>query len=173
MDWPSPLSASRLRRFKFRFASVRKFSMKKIALLFCLVLPISMAHAADNFGKITLAENSARNLKSVMDEYKDGATAPVLVKGTVKKVCEKKGCWMTLEDQGENVRVFFKGYSFFVTQKIKDKTALAEGVLLKKIRTVAEQKHLLEDAGESAQTIAAVKADKVVFEFEASGIKSL
>lgn len=147
--------------------------MKNIALLFSLILPLSTIHAADNFGTITLAEASARSLKPLMDEYKDGTTSAVLVKGTVKKVCEKKGCWMTLEDQGENVRVFFKGYSFFVTEKLKNKTVLAEGVLLKKARTVAEQKHLLEDAGESRETIAAVKAEKVFFEFEASGIKAL
>lgn len=80
---------------------------------------------------------------------------------------------MVLEDQGESVRVFFKDHSFFVTQKIKDKAALAEGILHKKVRTVAQQKHLLEDAGESAKTIAAVKEDKVFFELEATGIKAL
>lgn len=147
--------------------------MKTFGLLVSLALPATFAHANEKFGQLTLAESSARPLKTVMSEYKEGANAPVLVKGTVKKVCEKKGCWMTLEDQGESVRVFFKGYSFFVTQKIKDRTALAEGVLLKKVRTEAEQKHLLEDAGESAKTIAAVKGDKVFFEFEATGIKAL
>jgi hypothetical protein len=173
MHWPFLFAASKLKSFSFSFASLRKFLMKKMVLLFSLLLPLSTAQAADNFGTITLAEGSARSLKPLMDEYKDDSNAAVLVKGTVKKVCEKKGCWMTLEDQGENVRVFFKGYSFFVTQKLKDKNILAEGVLLKKTRSVAEQKHLLEDAGESAQTIAAVKAEKVFFEFEASGIKVL
>lgn len=148
--------------------------MKKIVLMFSLAFPVSIAHAAsESFGKLTLAEGSARNLKSVMDDYKEDSTTPVLVKGTVKKVCEKEGCWMILEDQGQSVRVFFKNHSFFVTQKIKDKPALAEGILHKKVRTVAEQKHLLQDAGESAKAIEAVKADKVFFELEATGIKAL
>ncbi|HYX33762.1 MAG TPA: DUF4920 domain-containing protein [Oligoflexus sp.] len=147
--------------------------MKKIILPFSLVLSFSMAHAAENFGKLTLAESSARPLKSVVAEYKEGSATPVLVKGTVKKVCEKEGCWMTLEDGGEQVRVFFKNHSFVVTNKLKDKTALAEGLLTKKVRSVSDQKHLLKDAGESAQAIDAVKADKIFYEFEATGIKAL
>lgn len=147
--------------------------MKKVVLLVSLALPASLTHAAENFGKLTLAETSAKPLKTVLTEFKDGSSSPVLVQGTVKKVCEKEGCWMVLEDQGESVRVFFKGHSFFVTKKIKDKAALAEGILHKKVRTIAEQKHLLEDAGESAKTIAAVKEDKVFFELEATGIKAL
>lgn len=147
--------------------------MKRLVLFVSLVLPATFAHAEEKFGKLTLADSSARPLKSVMSEYKEGASTPVLVKGTVKKVCEKKGCWMVLEDQGESVRIFFKDYSFFVTQKIKDKSALAEGVLLKKVRTEKEQKHLAEDAGESAKTIAAIKGDQTFFEFEATGIKAL
>lgn len=147
--------------------------MKKFALFFSLALPATLTQAAENFGKLTLPETSVKPLKTALTEYKEGASSPVLVKGTVKKVCEKEGCWMVLEDQGESVRVFFKGHSFFVTQKIKDKAALAEGVLHKKVRTVAQQKHLLEDAGESAKTIAAVKEDKVFFELEASGVKAL
>jgi hypothetical protein len=147
--------------------------MKKFALLVSLLLPASLSHAAENFGKLTLAENSARPLKSALADYKEGSKQPILVKGTVKKVCEKEGCWMVLEDQGEQLRVFFKDHSFFVTQKIKDKPALAEGILHKKVRSVAQQKHLLEDAGESARTIAAVKEDKVFFELEATGIKAL
>ncbi|HET9236819.1 MAG TPA: DUF4920 domain-containing protein [Oligoflexus sp.] len=147
--------------------------MKAFVLLATLMLPSSFVHAAESYGKLTLAPTAAKPLKTVLSEYKDGSAAPVLVQGTVKKVCEKEGCWMVLEDQGESVRVFFKDHSFFVTQKIKDKAALAEGILHKKTRTVAQQKHLLEDAGESAKTIAAVKEDKVFFELEATGIKAL
>jgi len=147
--------------------------MKVCVLLATLMLPSSFVHAAESYGKLTLAATSAKPLKAALSEYKDGGAAPILVQGTVKKVCEKEGCWMVLEDQGESVRVFFKDHSFFVTQKIKDKAALAEGVLHKKVRTVAQQKHLLEDAGESAKTIAAVKEDKVFFELEATGIKAL
>lgn len=41
----------------------------------------------------------------------------VVVEGTVRKACEKKGCWMELaaEDAaGPGVRVTFKDYGFFV-----------------------------------------------------------
>jgi hypothetical protein len=147
--------------------------MKKIALLISLVLPATFTQAAESFGKLTLAETAAKPLKTAISEYKDGKATPVLVKGTVKKICEKEGCWMIIEDQDASARVFFKDHSFFVTQKIKDKTALAEGVLVKKVRTVTQQKHLLEDAGESAKAIAAVKEDKVFFELEATGLKAL
>lgn len=147
--------------------------MKKFALGLCLVLSASLAHAAETFGKLTLKDSSATSLKLAVDQFKENQSTPLLVKGTVQKVCEAEGCWMTLEDKGTSVRVFFKDHSFLVTQKLKGQTALAEGVLRKKVRSVADQKHLAKDAGAPEAEIAAIKADKTFYEFEATGVKAI
>ncbi len=143
-------------------------------LFFFFLLATPKVHAADlSFGKITLQDSSAMSLKLALDQYQEGQSTGLLVKGTVKKVCEEKGCWLSLEDQGRSVRVFFKNYGFFVSNKIKDKPVLVEGTLLRKVRTVAEQKHLAKDSGEAPAVIDAIKDDKTFFEFEASGVKAI
>ena len=61
----------------------------------------------------------------------DGKT--VLVEGTVRKACERKGCWMELAsgtgDKNPGVRVTFKDYGFFVPLDSAGSQARVEGVL--------------------------------------------
>lgn len=61
----------------------------------------------------------------------DGKT--VLVEGTVRKACERKGCWMELaadgKDKSPGVRVTFKDYGFFVPLDSAGAQARVEGVL--------------------------------------------
>jgi len=57
----------------------------------------------------------------------------VLVEGTVRKACERKGCWMELaadgKDKSPGVRVTFKDYGFFVPLDSAGSQARVEGVL--------------------------------------------
>ena len=61
----------------------------------------------------------------------DGKT--VLVEGTVRKACERKGCWMELataaDAKGPGVRVTFKDYGFFVPLDSAGSQARVEGVV--------------------------------------------
>ncbi|WP_163996094.1 DUF4920 domain-containing protein [Pyxidicoccus caerfyrddinensis] len=61
----------------------------------------------------------------------DGKT--VLVEGTVRKACERKGCWMELaadtQDKSPGVRVTFKDYGFFVPLDSAGSKARVEGVV--------------------------------------------
>lgn len=142
-----------------------------IALL-CL-LPSLPLQGAESFGDFQKPPLSARPLPEVLAEKSSGNGELRAIEGRVQKVCEKKGCWMTLEDKGQSVRVVFKGYSFFVPLKWEGQRVIAEGVLKSSEQSVAAQKHLLEDAGASPQEIAAVKQAKRVFEFEANAVRSL
>lgn len=50
------------------------------------------------------------------------------VKGTVNKVCEKKGCWMTLaQTDGEGIMIRFKDYKFFMPNDIVGKGVVLQG----------------------------------------------
>ncbi|MBX7101947.1 MAG: DUF4920 domain-containing protein [Myxococcaceae bacterium] len=59
----------------------------------------------------------------------DGKT--VALKGTVRKACERKGCWMELataaDAKGPGVRVTFKDYGFFVPLDSAGRKAQVEG----------------------------------------------
>jgi hypothetical protein len=67
----------------------------------------------------------------------------VRVEGTVRKACERKGCWMELADgpQGAGVRVTFKDYGFFVPVDSAGASARVEGVVQVKELSEATAKH--------------------------------
>lgn len=43
--------------------------MKAFVLLATLMLPSSLVHAGESYGKLTLADKSARPLKAALSEY--------------------------------------------------------------------------------------------------------
>jgi hypothetical protein len=70
----------------------------------------------------------------------DGKT--VALEGTVRRACERKGCWMELampkSDKGPGVRVTFKDYGFFVPTDSAGRTAKVEGVV--KVAELSEER---------------------------------
>ncbi len=79
----------------------------------------------------------------------------VKVAGTIKQVCRKKGCWMTLAGQSPKARarVTFKDYSFFAPFDSGGHAALIEGTVEVKTLSEAERKHLADDAGSTVDQI--------------------
>lgn len=137
-------------------------------MLSSLFLTAALASTALTYGEpITLKEKTG--LAQAMQ------TAPgeseVLIEGRIKKICEKKGCWLTLQDGDAEVRVTFKDYAFFVPKDSGGKAVLAQGRLVEKTESVGEQKHMLEDAGASKKELAAIKEPKKVKSFVASGVQ--
>lgn len=92
------------------------------------------------------------------------------VSGTVNEVCQVKGCWLTMGEGENSMRVKFKDYGFFVPKDCAGKTAYLKGVMKKETVSVDEQKHYLEDAGASEEEIAAVTEDEVQLSFMADGV---
>jgi hypothetical protein len=146
--------------------------MRKLFLAALLSAQAVAANKAEVYGKFINEKAPVVTLPKAIAEFKEGAT-PIHTEGTVKKVCQMKGCWMTLEDQGKSVRVVFKGYSFFVGKTLEGKKVLTEGVLQKKTETVERQKHLLEDGGASKEEIAKVKEPLETYQFEATAVRTI
>ena len=99
----------------------------------------------------------------------------IIVKTTVTEVCPKKGCWMKVKGStpGEQVRVTFKDYGFFVPTELVGKDVVLQGKYIKHVESIEEQKHLLKDAKRPQSEIDAVTAPKETFRFIASGVKDL
>lgn len=149
--------------------------MKKsftLSLLTIMSFSFSSQLRAEVFGKFVDDKKPAQSLSKLISEGKTGDSL-VMAQGTVKQVCEKEGCWMTLEDQGKSVRVKFKDHSFMVGKKLIGKKVKTEGVLQKKIQSVAEQKHYLEDAGASKAEIEKIKTPLETYSFEANAVATL
>lgn len=96
----------------------------------------------------------------------------VAVKGKVTEVCDKKGCWLTVEtDNNEKFFVKMKDYAFFVPTALKGKNVILEGTAETKIISVEEQKHYAEDAKKSEAEINAISKPQEEIRFVANGIK--
>lgn len=93
------------------------------------------------------------------------------VKGKVVSVCEKKGCWMTLENTGgEKVMVKFREYAFFMPKDIVGKEVVLDGEANLEEVSVKQLQHYAADAGKSKQEIAKIKAPKKELNFVAKGV---
>lgn len=99
----------------------------------------------------------------------------VIIKTTVAEVCPKKGCWMKVQGAkaGEQMRVTFKDYGFFVPTELNGKEVALQGRYVKHTESVEEQKHLMQDAKRPQSEIDAVTKPKETLRFVATGVKKL
>ncbi len=98
-------------------------------------------------------------------------SVPVKLVGTVNSSCQKKGCWMKMDiGNGEEMRVSFKDYGFFVPKNLNGETAIVDGYAFVDTIDVDFLKHLAEDAGKSEEEIAAITEPEVSVNFVANGV---
>lgn len=105
-----------------------------------------------------------------MMEDKDSAT--VKITGTIIETCSKKGCWMTVDlGQGDEMRVTFKDYGFFVpTDGVQGKKVYFEGLAKKEVTDVKTLRHYAKDAGKSEEEIAMITGPRSELNFIASSV---
>ena len=95
----------------------------------------------------------------------------IKVQGEIEEVCQKKGCWMTMQlANGDKMRIVFKDYEFFVPKDASGKQAVLQGTAKRKTTSVEDLKHYAEDEGKSAEEIAAITQPKEEIEFVAEGV---
>lgn len=107
---------------------------------------------------------------SAMEKENKKISNDICVRGKVESVCKKKGCWLQLVDGKTSVKVKFKNYGFFVPLSLRGKSIQAAGQLELTKVTVAERRHLLEDAGASKAEIEKITSPSIELRFEASGL---
>lgn len=155
-------------------------TLKKLALLStaCILLMSSgnmKAHKGNNikeapfYGK-DISAKKAISLDDVTKNFAKYDGKEVIFDAKVGKVCVKKGCWMTLENKVGSTRVKFKDYKFFVPISLVGKKVRVSGIVSRKMLSVKEAKHYMEDAG-----IKNPKVTKPVAEYSvmATGVKQL
>lgn len=102
------------------------------------------------------------------DKYNDG---DFVIEASVESVCSKKGCWMTLKGTEKPFRVKFQDYSFFVPVSLKGKRVLVNGQVKRKIMSIKERRHYLEDAGASKAEINAITTPSYEYQIIAKGVR--
>lgn len=93
---------------------------------------------------------SAKELDDIFDELDFEDTVEVVFSTKIDAVCQKKGCWMDVDlDNDDVARVTFLDYGFFVPLNASGSEAIIKGKAFWKADTAAEKRHYAEDAGVS------------------------
>ncbi|WP_083997396.1 DUF4920 domain-containing protein [Chryseobacterium angstadtii] len=138
--------------------------------------PAGNALVGDAYGAgvVSASESKAITVDKLSKKLKkdNKKVEGVAVKGKVTDVCEKKGCWLTIQTE-DNSQFFvkMKDYAFFVPTALKGKNVVLEGTAERKVTSIDEQKHYAEDAKKPQAEIDAITTPKEEIRFVANGIK--
>ncbi|HMQ48997.1 MAG TPA: DUF4920 domain-containing protein [Saprospiraceae bacterium] len=127
---------------------------------------------AGTFGE-TITPDNAIAYDQLLKEFGTQDSVATKVVGQVTEVCQVKGCWMNIlnaNGEGEPMMVRFKDYGFFMPKDIAGKKVIIEGYAFREVTPVDELRHYAEDAGKSADEIAAITEPKEELKFLASGV---
>lgn len=128
--------------------------------------------AGDNIGA-AVTPDGAISYDELITRMEASDSLAVKISGKVSEVCQTKGCWMTLvsDQPGKpDMRVEFKDYAFFMPKDIVGKRVVMDGFARRETTPVDLLRHLAEDAGKSADEIAAITEPKRELTYEASGV---
>lgn len=154
--------------------------MKKIYLCFALLVvfaacsPNEKQEVPPIVGKYgaEIAEDGAVSVDEMLAQLNVSDTVQVKVKGEITATCAMKGCWMNLVlPNGEEMRVTFKDYEFFVPKEgMEGNMALIEGQLTRTLTDMETLRHYAEDAGKSEEEVMAITEDRQELSFVANGV---
>ena len=133
--------------------------------------PVQVQSTTYNLYGDTFETDSILSLNELSQKIeKIGDTLQLTLKGTIKEVCTKKGCWMTLSVENDSeMMVRFKDYGFFVPLDASGEV-LIHGKAFISETSVDDLRHYAEDAGASDDEIAAITTPKTSYNFEADGV---
>lgn len=145
--------------------------MKQFFLLLAFGISAFTMQAQTRYGK-NFESTDAITPQSLSGKLeKKSSIDDVVVRGEISEVCQAEGCWVKLKNPGSpDIMVKFKDHAFLVPKDIAGKQMVVYGKASMKKVSVAEQKHLLEDAGKSEKEIAAITQEKVQMRIDAVGV---
>jgi len=126
-----------------------------------------------NFGENITADNSitAAEMLEKFQNIKEGDTIPIKFKSTIIDVCQKKGCWMNMDLEGnKDAFVRFTNYDFFVPLDAAEQESIVEGRAFLSVVTVDELKHYAKDAGKTQEEINAITEPRITYAIQADGV---
>lgn len=154
--------------------------MKKVffALLAVAFVACSSPKTSEMEGKLVGKYGEQINIDGMITTDKmvamlsESDSISVKVKGEITATCAMKGCWMNLVlPSGEEMRVTFKDYGFFVPKEgMEGNVAVIEGIATRTLTDAATLQHYAQDAGKSETEILAITEDKEELAFEATGV---
>lgn len=134
--------------------------------------PQKQSFETNTFGPVAVDASKAQDANVVVEKTKtSNIVEDITIIGSIKNVCQAKGCWATIAlNDGSEMTVKFKDYAFFMPKDCAGKTMTAHGKAFTKQVSVAELKHLAEDAGKSKKEIKKITQPQTEVRFEADGV---
>lgn len=150
--------------------------MKNFVILFlsCVLFACSAQESGTYYGE-TFEYSKPKQVSELSTLLANNETAEVVLSAEIITSCAKKGCWMSIKNEaGEDIRVTFKDYGFFVpTEGLGGKKAIIKGEASVETTSVEELRHYAEDAGKSQEEIESINQAKEEISFVATGVKIL
>lgn len=116
-------------------------------------------------------EKGAIPASSLLEAMGDKKEMKTKIEAEIITCCQKKGCWVQVDiGNDELMRVTFKDYGFFMPLDCPGRTAIMEGKAYYETVSVDMVRHYAEDAGKSAEEIAAITEPEYKLTFEATGV---
>jgi hypothetical protein len=125
-----------------------------------------------NFYGDTITADGAVNTDELLAVMTANGGFEGKVEATIDECCKKKGCWMMVNlGNGEQMRVTFKDYGFFVPKEgAEGKAVIMQGMAYMDTTSVDMLRHLAEDAGKTQEEIDAITEPELTLAFEATGV---
>jgi len=128
----------------------------------------------NSFGAGVTMPDSALTFADVNNQLVAVDSVNVIMRAKVSDVCQAKGCWMNIVDPSgataDEIFVQFQDYGFFMPKDIAGREVIVQGKAYKQETTVEELKHYAEDAGKTAEEIAAITEPVMEKKFMATGV---
>lgn len=128
------------------------------------------ATVAGRYGDTTWTAENAVTMQAMLDSLAGNDSIYTTVNGQIKAACQAKGCWMSMDANGQDMLVQFKDYGFFVPKNSAEHAATMKGWAYLDTLTVAEQQEIAKDSEKSEEEIAAITEPKVKLSFMADGV---
>lgn len=113
--------------------------------------PIVVTETYELYGDKIDTYETPRTLNETLSSDKENSS--VVIKTSIKEVCEKKGCFFIAQEGDNAVRITFKDYGFFIPTDSQGKEVIIIGELTKKTLSEEQAKHYAEDAGKNSESI--------------------
>jgi hypothetical protein len=117
------------------------------SLLLAILMPFASLHAGEmrTFGD-PMPAGAAEPVSSALASATAAPGEARKFSGRITEVCQAKGCWVMLEDEGQAVRVMMQDHDVGIPKDVRG-PAIVHGTLTVKELDPKMAQHLADDAG--------------------------
>ena len=146
--------------------------MKSIIYTFFLIITyFSFSQSNEEDDKFEVNFYGNKFPLAAESNYNKKDSFSLISKGKILSSCPKKGCWVKVISDSEEIFVTFKDYSFFVPKSgIAGKNIIIKGKIKEDTISVSKLKHYAYDAGESEGYISKITTPKITKSIIAEGV---